>query len=134
MIHSTFRNSLRLGCAPGNCCSECAGHSMGDGSDTTDFTDFLAANPDLSAQQIAYQQANPGDPALQTIMYNPVTNTMGPVTLPAPATPAIPASPSGFSSWLTSNAGSVTILAVITGGLLLLNSLEGGPTYARKRR
>lgn len=130
MIHSTFRNTMRMGCTPGgNCCSECAGH-LGDTPDTSDFTDFLASNPNLQSQQLAYQQTNPGDPALQTIMYNPVTNTMGPVTLPqaAAATPA----GSSSSSWITSNAGSLTILAVITGGLLLLNAV--GPTPARKRR
>jgi hypothetical protein len=132
MIHSTYRN--RLGCAPGgSCCSECAGHGMGDAPDSSDFTDFLAANPDLQAQQLAYQQTNPGDPALQPLVFNPVTNTvsLAPAALPTTASMVVPAS-SSFSDWITSNTGSVAILAVITGGLLLLNSI--GPGQTRKRR
>jgi hypothetical protein len=133
MIRTTpgsYRNTL--GCTPGgNCCSECSGH-MGQADDSTSFADFLAANPELQTQQLAYQQANPGDPALQTVMFNPVTNTMGPVTLP-PA-PAAIAPAAAYST--TSSTGILIIAGAIVGGLILMQSIEGGTTSTgtRKRR
>jgi hypothetical protein len=68
------------------CCSACAMGKLGDSSDSGSFSDFLSANPDLSAQYSSYQAANPGDPVLQSVMYNPLTNTIGPVTIPAQST------------------------------------------------
>jgi hypothetical protein len=96
-------------------------------TDTADFAAFLAANPDLQAQAAAYQQANPSDPLLQQVMYNPLTNIVGPVNLPAQPTGYDP----GMGGDGTPGSSPSNFLVIGLGLLAVLYILDSGSSRRR---
>lgn len=50
-------------------------------ADVDSFQAFLLANPAYAEQYAAANAANPGDPALRMVVYNPVTGVYGPAPL-----------------------------------------------------
>jgi hypothetical protein len=138
MIHTVAipTRVSRMGCSPGGgCCAACGGHAIpgarnsalygrvgriGDTSADT-FAGFLSDNPDLASQLSTYQQANPSDAVLESVMYNPVTGIVGPV----------PASyGTGTSGAITSSPAMNSTTTYILAGVAIIALLE----FFTKRR
>lgn len=110
----------KLGCA-GNPSCGCS-QRMGDAGD---FASSLT--PDQTAELAAYQAANPGDPNLAPVLYNPVTQVYGPVTIPAQM---------GFTSPTNTPAQNQTfvLLAGVALAALFFFSSGSSTTVTKKKR
>ena len=121
---SPTTSKKRGGCSPGaDCCSSCASHRMGATPDSNSFNDFLAANPDLASQFKADQAANPSDPILQQVMYNPVTGIVGPVPLAYTQNAAALAAPTPTTGNSTTGTNWATLAIAALLALIVLQAI-----------
>lgn len=88
--------------------------TTGAPADPDSFASFLAANPTMATQYTAYQAANPGDPNIQLVGYNPLTGVYGPL-------------PSGWGTTTTPAviAGTPTYVWVLGAGVIVAFLLAG---------
>lgn len=86
------------------------------------FADFLTTHPDAAAAVTSYQSANQGDPALQQVMYNPVTGIVGPVPTSYGTSLGLPVpGANGFSDWLRGNTTLLVTAAVALVGIVAIS-------------